>query len=337
MVKSLRFTILGLCGLMIFLVGCEPLAPLQYDPSPIAIVITNEPTATVLPTITPSPTITRTPIPTPTPDFTPTPTEFPCQVEGQILDITDNRSEVGGGENLRYRVYVPPCYFETQARFPLIILLHGLSYREQQWEDLGLIAEFERGIFANEYAPAIIVMPYMGNLGQLNRFPPDPSFETFIVEELLAGVERNFCTLSNPNSRAIGGISRGGFWAYSIGFRNPDIFGALGGHSAFFPNNINEIPPPYNPLELAVNDTELPDIGLRLYLDNGANDSSGPSQQLFSSRLASRGISHDYVVHPTGEHNNDYWSRHVAEYLDFYTSEWERDYDNLLPCAEPSP
>lgn len=33
--------------------------------------------------------------------------------------------------------------------------------------------------------------------------------------------------------RAIGGISRGGSWAYEIAFRHPQLFRAVGGHSAF--------------------------------------------------------------------------------------------------------
>lgn len=319
-------------------VACEPLTPLQYNPTPVAIVITDEPTLTPIPSATPTPTITPTPTPTATPDYTPTPTPFPCDDEaGQVIDFTDNRSENGNGENLRYRVYVPPCYFGAGVRFPVVYLLHGLSYREQQWEDLGMLSALDEGILQGRLAPMILVMPYLGNLGQANSFPPGRSYEGFILDELMPQIERNFCTITRPQERAIGGISRGGFWAYSIAFRHPDLFGIVGGHSAFFPNNLNQVPAPFSPLEIAQNDPDLPDMGIRMYLDNGANDSSGPSQQLFSSRLSARGIAHTYVVHPTGEHDNSYWSRHVAEYLDFYGRHWERDYNGLPACDQPSP
>src|SRR5262245_37839363 len=131
----------------------------------------------------------------------------------------------------------------------------------------------------------ILVMPYYGQIGQANSFPPDPSYETVILEELLPAIERDLCTWNDRDHRAIGGISRGGFWAFSIAMRHPDVFGIVGGHSAFFPNDTNEIPAPFNPLELALNSNFLQAAKLRMYLDNGANDSSGPSQQLFSSRL----------------------------------------------------
>lgn len=320
--------------LMSLLAACDPFAP--YDPTPVALVITNAPTATVAPTASATPTITRTPFPTPTPDFTATPTPFPCDIEaGEVIVFDDNRSP-SVGENIRYRVYVPPCYLQTQRRFPYVILIHGLSYREDQWEDLGLVTALDQGIRLGVVAPMIVVMPYMGNIGQQNSFPPDRSYETVILDEIIPQVERDFCTWSNRAHRAIGGISRGGFWAYSIALRHPDIFGTVGGHSAYFPNT-PDIPPAFNPLELALNSSFVKEAGLRMYLDNGAADSSGPSQQLFSSRLSARGIPHTYTIHAVGEHNNDYWSAHISEYVSFYGAEWPRNYSELPSCAEPSP
>lgn len=319
---------------MVILVGCEPLA---YNPTPVAMIITEPATETLTPTVTQTPTITPTTAPSPT-VFVPTPTPFPCDEEsGQFIDIDENASENGNGENLRYRVYLPPCYLTTQKRFPVVYLLHGLSYREEQWEDLGINTTLDQGIRAGAMPPMILVMPYLGQLGQFNSFPPDPSYEGFIVEELAPDIERSFCTIENSEHRAIGGISRGGFLAFSTAMRNPDLFGIVGGHSAYFPINSGDIPPAFNPIELALNESFLQEIDLRMWIDNGAGDSSASSQQLFSARLTQRNVQHTYVVHPTGEHNNDYWSAHIQEYLTFYGREWERDYGQLPDCAEPSP
>ena len=329
-------TSLFIIGLFVLFIvsACEPLA---YKPTPITVVITEPATETAIPSPSSTPTITPTASPSPTP-FTPSPTPFPCNEEaGQFIDFDDNRSEIGRDENLRYRVYVPPCYSSTQKRFPVVYLIHGLSYREEQWEDLGINTTLEQGIRIGAIPPMILVMPYMGNLGQRNTFPPDPSYEGFILEELMPLVERQFCTIENAEHRAIGGISRGGFWAFSIAMRHPDIFSIVGGHSAFFPTDTNDIPPAFNPLELALNETFLQSIGLRIWLDNGVADSVGSSQQLFSSRLTQRNIDHTYVVHPSGEHDNTYWEAHIQEYLTFYGREWQRDYGLLPSCTEPSP
>lgn len=324
-----------LIGLVLLLCACEPLAP--YNPTPVAVVVTPVPSATPIPSSTPVPTLTNTPAPTATRAFTPTPTQFPCEdTTGQIIDISENLSAIAN-ENLRYRVYVPPCYGELQRRYPVVYLLHGLSYREQQFEDLGMIASLEQGIRLGALPPMILVMPWMGTIGQRNSFPPEVSYERVLLEELVPDIDRDFCTITNREHRAIGGISRGGFWAFSVALRHPDLFGIVGGHSAFFEDDTAVVPAPFNPLEIALNSALVQEANLRIYMDNGASDSSGPSQQLMSNRLTQRDIAHTYIVHPVGEHDETYWSAHVSEYLAFYGRDWERDYLQLPSCAAPSP
>lgn len=324
-----------LCIVVIVLAACDPMAP---QPTPVPVLVSPVPSLTPTPRATDTPTPTRTPEPTYTPELPPTATPFPCEVDsGQIIEINEFISETARGENLRYHVYLPPCYQETLVRFPIVILLHGMSYREQQWEDIGVVDALDQGIRLGALPPMILVMPYYGEIGQSNSFPPDMSYETVILDELLPAIENDFCTWQDRDYRAIGGISRGGFWAYSIAFRHPDIFSIVGGHSAIFPENTNEVPAAFDPLEIASNSSLLADAGLRMYLDNGAADSAGLSQQALSNRLLDRNIPHTYAINPSGEHNNDYWSLHVSEYLAFYGRDWPRNYDQLPSCLEPSP
>jgi enterochelin esterase-like enzyme len=316
--------------LLLFLVACEPLAP---APTPQLIIVTPVPTSTPPPTATPL--ATRTPVPSPTPDFTPTATPLPCESErGAMLAFDDFRSEIAG-ENLRYRVYIPPCYVEAQKRYPYTILLHGQAADEIQWDRLGIDEALEQGIRLGATAPMIIVMPYTGSIANRDTFPPNPSYESVILNELIPAIERDFCTWSSAEHRAIGGISRGGFWAYSIAMRHPDVFGKVGSHSGTFPRNT--IPPAFNPLDLASNASFLEEANLKMYLDNAANDIAGTGQELLSSRLSARGIPHTYLIHPVGDHSEDYWQAHVSEYLAFYTRDWPRNLNDLPSCAEPSP
>ena len=314
--------------------ACDPMIP---QASPFPVPVSPAPSLTPTPRATNTPTPTRTPEPTYTPDLPPTATPFPCNSDrAQIVQVNDFPSAVAGGENLRYHVVLPPCYQETQVRFPMVILLHGASYREQQWEELGVVEALEQGIRLGVLPPMILVLPYWGYIGQLNQFPPDPSYETVILEELLPALESDLCTWENRDYRAIGGISRGGFWAYSIAFRHPDIFGIVGGHSAIFPDT-NEVPALFNPLEIATNSSLLPEANLRMYLDNGAADAAGLSQQALSNRLEDRGIPNTYTIYPEGDHNNEYWSAHVSQYLAFYGRDWPRSYNQLPSCLVPSP
>jgi enterochelin esterase-like enzyme len=318
--------------LALLIAACDPLAPVAA-PTAVVIIVTAEPSETPTPTATP--TTTPTAQPSPTRAATATATLIPCLGEGgQLLEFDDFRSEIAN-EVITYNVYVPPCYVETQRRYPVAYLLPGLGEEDAQWEDLPLLELLDAGITSGTLAPMLIVLPELGAVGVENEFPPEPSYETVILDELVPLIERDFCTINTREQRALGGISRGGFWAYSIALRNPDIFSIVGGHSAFFdPDNA---PPANNPLELALDASALAAADLRMYLDNGASDFVGANQELFSSRLSARGIAHTYIINPVGDHNNEYWAEHTSEYLAFYARAWSTDSSMLPSCLEPSP
>ena len=320
--------------LVVLLAACDPMAP---QPTPFPVIVTSDAT----PTPEPSPTNTPMPTPTltatPTEAIAPTATVAPCINDGgELLEFTQFRSEVAN-ENLRYNVYVPPCYAESLSRYPVVYLIHGLSYREQQWQEIGVIDALEQGIRLGALPPMILVMPYFGTIGQLNQFPPSASYESVILEELAPVIEQDFCTWNNRDYRAIAGISRGGFWAYSIAMRHPDVFGIAAGHSAVFPEDLRDVPAAFNPIDIADNSTLLPESELRMYLDNAAGDLAASSQRALSDNLRARSIAHTYIINPVGGHDNDYWGAHVGEYLAFYGRNWTRDYGALPSCAEPSP
>ncbi|MDX1991988.1 MAG: alpha/beta hydrolase-fold protein [bacterium] len=332
MLRPVTLFFFACCCLLI--AACDPMMPVA---TPVAVIVTAPPSLTPIPRATDTPFPTRTPLPTSTPDYTPTPTLFPCEVDsGQVIEINQFPSEIAGGENLRYRVYLPPCYYETERRFPYVVLLHGLSYRETQWEDIGVVDALDQGIRLGALPPMILVMPYYGAIGGTDSFPPDASYENVILDELLPAVERDLCTINQRDFRALGGISRGGFWALEIGFRHPQVFGILGGHSAFVPDP-GVVPAAFSPLDIVETSPTLPEASLRIYLDNGSADTSALTLQTLSDRLRSRNISHTYVINPGGDHSNDYWAAHVSDYLAFYGRNWPRAFGELPPCAEPSP
>ncbi len=178
----------------------------------------------------------------------------------------------------------------------------------------------------------IVVMPSYGSVGVRDAFPPDPSFETVLIEELLPDVQADLCTVPERDFRALGGIDRGGFWALSIGLRYVELFSAVGAHSAVLNEDVTA---QFNPLEIARNSTLLPETNLRIYLDNGADDTQAVNQQILSDRLSARRIPHTYIINPVGGHDNEYWASRLSEYLAFYGETWPRNYSELPSCLEP--
>ncbi|MCI0708809.1 MAG: hypothetical protein L0154_01485 [Chloroflexi bacterium] len=327
-----KLLLLGL--LLIFAAACEPLAPSQQQQA--IIIVTNTPTSEFPPTATPNFVTSLPQRPTPTntiaPVVLPSPTIEPCdEPNGRIIsNVFFSTLE---GAEVPYRVYVPPCFFQTLRRYPYVILLHGSGYTFEQWtDDLNLQEVMDEMITgpANPLPPMVVVMPEGGTLMQNNFFEIGRSFEDLILSELIPELERQFCVWETADGRAIGGISRGGFWAFSIAFRNPDEFSAVGGHSpAFYEGNA---PITHNPLALA--DTITPQLLLRIYLDNAREDIGGDSVLQLSNILRENGVPHTYDVSPTGGHDNDYWGEHLPDYLAFYGKEWSPNPATYPSCFE---
>lgn len=312
-------------------VGCDQFFPLEGDPLPNPTIT---PPAETAPPPTPLPTI---PIATPTPDIPPTPTPAPTgeippcdETEGQVI-ITSFASQIAGRE-FRYRIYLPPCYALTERRYPYIIMLHGLGagMDDAQWERVGLPNAADLGYARGALPPMIIVMPN-GTDAQYD-YDPGP-FPRVIVEELIPLIETHFCTWNEPFARGIGGLSRGGYWAYGIAFTYPNLFDRVGGHSAFFYEGDYT---PFNPTNMVETATGIE--RLTMYLDHGLNDSIVDENMLsFVTLLRRRGIEPEYVINPVGEHSEDYWASRTADYLAFYAAEWPRDVREFPSCHDPSP
>lgn len=314
-------------ALLAMLTACDPMIPVIEPTVPT-------PTLSGTETPTPSPAASATPTASPTPDVTPTPTSFPCDEDGLVVAVEDNESEIAR-ENLPYQAYLPPCYQSSVKRYPLVLLFADTPGNSNLMETLAIPQTMDQGIRLGTLPPMIVIVADLGRQGTRNQFPPERSAETVIRDELLPGLARDFCLIEQRAYRTVGGFGEGGFWAILTAFRTPDLFSALGGHSAVLDNTV---PPSDNPLEIARNSTLLPGAGLRLYFDNGTADEAAASgMQLLSDRLTARQITHTYVINPVGEGDVEYWAAHISEYLEFYGRDWSMDYDALPSCIEPSP
>ncbi len=329
-------------GVFIFLTSALLLTACQFQPgyyltpAHFPVTPTTTPSETPSPFPSPSPipatstsTITQTPArPSPSPTLTP----VPCsELEGQI--VYDSFLSQVTGREFFYRVYLPPCYAISQRRYPYLIMMHGLGegMDDSQWDRMGLDEAADIGYAHGSLPPLIIVMPDGNDLHGYNPINYEQSYERLIVEELMPAIETRLCTWNEPEARAIGGLSRGGFWAFEIAFRHPGLFSRVGGHSpAFFDDGPA---PAFNPYYL-VDEVEGLE-GLRIYLDHGAEDWTVTNVRYLSERLEDRGIDHSYVVNPVGEHTETYWAAHTADYLAFYTEGWPMDIAQLPSCHEP--
>ncbi|MFN7036321.1 MAG: alpha/beta hydrolase [Bellilinea sp.] len=250
-----------------------------------------------------------TPIPLAQPTATLTPAAD-CRMEGGRVEPFSLSSAVIG-KPLWGFVYLPPC-FEPHAEqsYPLLVLLHGQSAEAGQWLDLGLAETADRLIAQKIIPPLVIVLPYEE---YSLRNPYESGYDRALLEEVLPWLEREYPAVCRQREcRGLGGLSRGGGWALWIGLTQPDLFAAIGGHSA----------PPFYGMEnrltlwLKENSAEsLPAV----YLDVGEKDRYYRSMEDFHNRLSELGIPHEWRVNP-GAHDEDYWRAQAENYLRWYGS-----------------
>ncbi len=296
------------------LAGCNPAPSIVEAFSPakatftpfIPVTWTPTPAVTATHTIMPSPTFT----PLPSPTFTSTP--FICrEVHGKIERLEE---EDGSPDQppLTFRIYKPPCYGEVPGKtYPVLYIIHGQSFTDDQWDRLGIDEVADRLIASEQASPFLIVMPLEENTW------PDP-FETrfgfTLSDELVPWIDQHYATCAERSCRAIGGLSRGGGWAIHMGFTRWDLYGAIGAHST--PVFLSD------PYRLPAWLKEIPqDQWPRIYMDIGKSDYFIQYAQEFEVLLTQYQVPHEYHLNE-GTHNEEYWSQHVEEYLRWYTQAW---------------
>ena len=154
-------------------------------------------------------------------------------------------AEVNDGRERRMTIYTPSDYEESKRRYPVLYLLHGMGGDEEAWVATGRVVEILDNLIAQGKAePMIVVMtngctkhvsapgyshegmwaPYMS--GSM-----DGSFEA-MFPSIVEWVDSNYRTIRKPQSRAIAGLSMGGFHSMQISKEYPEMFDYVGLFSA---------------------------------------------------------------------------------------------------------
>jgi enterochelin esterase-like enzyme len=297
------------------LFGCAPAPAFQPIPTPAGtstLTAAAPPTASAVVATPTAPIVkatTSTPTQLPSPSASPVNPEI-CSVQsGQI----EHQSLSTGllPQPLEFGVYLPPCYTsQLEHHYPVLYLMHGQTFTDDQWVRLGITTLADRLISAGEIPPLLIVMPRENNWPQ----PDDTNFGKTVTDALLPWIDSHYRTIPERSSRAIGGVSRGAAWAVHLGLSRWQLFGAIGAHS---------LPIFWTDSEQITRWLDAIPVGAvpRIYLDIGKNDADLASAIEFENLINARGIPHEWYIRP-GYHGEVYWQAHIEEYLRWYAAQW---------------
>lgn len=292
------------------------LAPVDSDASQPAPSTSQTP----IPTVTAAPLASPTSQPedtlyapvSPSPASTATPTSPVCLQQGSRIVHGSLETKLLRYP-LVYRVYLPPCYREfTAERYPVLYLIHGQGFTDEQWDRIGADETADRLIASGEIPPLIIVMPYERYGGE----PTENGFAQAFIKELIPHIDETYRTLPTPQRRAVGGLSRGGGWAIHFGLAYWKLFRAIGAHSpAVFHTDAQSMRTYLDTIPASA----LP----RIYIDIGDRDRPEilRSAAWFEELLDEKDIPHEWHLF-SGYHNEAYWSEHMPLYLEWYTQGW---------------
>ena len=143
-----------------------------------------------------------------------------------------------------FLVYLPPGYFQSTARYPVLYLVHGAGDTQMGWGTAGAANLILDSLIAEKKAvPMIVVMPFNGsnNPATGGRGPSTGSgqapsgvspFEEYMLKDLIPYVDAKYRVAPGRDNRAMAGLSAGGAATYNIGLKHLELFSAFGLFSA---------------------------------------------------------------------------------------------------------
>jgi putative tributyrin esterase len=129
-------------------------------------------------------------------------------------------------EQRSFNILLPLDYETSVRRYPVLYLLHGYGDDNTAWSYMTDLSSY-----AAQHE-IIIVMPD-GSKSWFVNYANDPKsrFEDYIVKDLVGYVDSHYRSIPLPRSRAIAGLSMGGYGAVFLGLKHYDKFSAIGSFS----------------------------------------------------------------------------------------------------------
>jgi len=132
--------------------------------------------------------------------------------------------------NMKFDIVLPDGYVQGTERYPVLYLLHGYRQNYTVWgRNLGA------AFYARSLGGLILVLPDGGNTWFVNYASSEAEqkndWESHIVEDLVTYVDDNYRTVAEKEGRAISGLSMGGYAAFMLALRHPDLFVSMGSTS----------------------------------------------------------------------------------------------------------
>jgi len=232
------------------------------------------------------------------------------------------------GFDRRLTVYTPAGYETSKAKYPVLFVLHGIGGDEDAWVTQGRATQILDNLIARGEAKPMIVVFTNGNISE-EAAPLENStgytrptmslpqtmegtFET-AFPEIVKFIDSHYRTIAKKQSRAICGLSMGGFHTLNISLNYPDLFNYSGMFSAAIGVTDPSISPMYQDFDakLATYFAKKPAL---LWIGIGRTDFLIQSNNEFRAKLDAAGYPYKYME-TDGGHIWRNWRIYLSEFV----------------------
>lgn len=232
------------------------------------------------------------------------------------------------GMSRRLTVYTPAGYEKGDRNYPVFYLLHGMGGDENAWVELGRAAQVLDNMIAEGKAEPMIVVMTNGNAA-LQAAPGESalgfkaptinlpktmegSFEQHFPD-VVSFIDKNYRTKAEKKSRAIAGLSMGGFHSMHISKQYPDMFDYVGLFSAAIMPDKNVSSPVYDDLDAKLK-TQFDKKPALYWIAIGDKDFLYKANCEYRKMLDDKGFKYTYRESPDG-HIWKNWRIYLTEFV----------------------
>lgn len=232
------------------------------------------------------------------------------------------------GKDRRLTVYTPAGYETSGKRYPVFYLLHGMGGDEEAWIALGRTSQILDNLIAQGKAKPMIVVMTNGNaaqeaapgessLGFVNPIMSLPktmegSFES-AFPDVVKFIDKTYRTVKSKQSRAIAGLSMGGYHSLHISKQYPDMFDYVGLFSAAIMPNKDAKSPIYDDFDAKLK-TQFAKKPALYWIAIGNTDFLYQANNDYRKMLDEKG--YKYTYYETGEgHIWKNWRIYLTEFV----------------------
>lgn len=214
-----------------------------------------------------------------------------------------------------FYMYAPAGYDQNPTeKYPVLYIMHGGGEDQRGWATQGKTDLILDNLVAAKKAVPMILIMVDGNL-PLNGFGEESLrvFEKELKQSIIPFVEKNYRVKTEPQYRALAGLSMGGIQTLYAGMKNTDMFSCLGVFSSGWFANQKELTDPQ--YEYWKNNADKINTNLKqLWISQGGKeDIAWQNCQIMRSKLDEMKIKYTYSEYPGG-HSWPVWRNNIFNF-----------------------